>query len=160
MGKALANKGRTVIEVGDLVRDHSLYDGIDEERGSLEVDPDHLAERLPPLLPDGDLILIGHLSHLVQVDLVVVLRCRPSVLRGRLEARGWSPSKVQENVEAEALDVILMEALDSGHETVEVDTTGRSPSRTVEALEEILAGEREKYAVGHVDWSQEILGWY
>jgi adenylate kinase len=119
-----------------------------------------LAERLPPLLPDGDLISLVTSPISFRSTFVVVLRVPPIGPKGELEARGWSPSKVQENVEAEALDVILMEALDSGHETVEVDTTGRSPSRTVEALEEILAGESDKYAVGHVDWSQEILGWY
>jgi hypothetical protein len=28
------------------------------------------------------------------------------------------------------------------------------------AVEKILAGESEKYPVGNVDWSQEVLGWF
>ncbi len=160
VGAALSERGRTVVELGDLVREHGLYEGRDEERGSLEVDPDVLAERLPTLLPAGDVVLVGHLSHLVDTDLVVVLRCRPSVLQGRLEARGWSPAKVRENIEAEALDVILVEAVESGVETVEVDTTDLPLAQVVAAAEEILAGERKKYEVGHVDWSQEVMGWY
>jgi len=160
VGASLAGKGRTVVELGDLVREHGVYAGMDEERGSLEVDPEELAERVPSLLPDGDVMLIGHLSHCVDADLIVVLRCRPSVLRKRLETRGWAPAKVQENVEAEALDVILVEAVESGHETLEVDTTEMTTAQVVASIEEILAGERKKYEVGHVDWSQEVLGWY
>jgi adenylate kinase len=96
----------------------------------------------------------------VPTDLVVVLRCRPSVLEKRLLAREWPLAKVRENVEAEALDVILVEAVESSVETVEVDTTEMSEGLVVAALEEILAGERAKYAIGNVDWSQEVLGWY
>lgn len=160
VGASLASKGRTVVELGDLVREHHLYAGMDEERGSLEVDPEELSERIPSLLPDGEVILVGHLSHYVDPDLVLVLRCRPSVLRKRLEARDWPPAKVQENVEAEALDVILVEAVESGRETVELDTTELTTEQAVASVEEILAGERKKYEVGHVDWSQEVMGWY
>jgi adenylate kinase len=143
-----------------MVKEHGLYDGLDEERGSLEVDPEVLASRVPGLLPQGAVLLIGHLSHLVPVDLIVVLRCRPSVLEKRLANRSWPPSKVQENVEAEALDVILVEAVETGLETVEVDTTTMSTAEVADAVEAILNGEREKYAVGNVDWSSEVLGWY
>lgn len=159
-GSVLASRGRRVIELGDLIREHHLYEGRDEERGSLEVDPDALAERLPSLLPPGDVVLVGHLAHLVPTDLIVVLRCRPSVLVKRLEARGWPEAKVRENMEAEALDVILVEAVESGVETTEVDTTNLTTGQVADAVEEILAGEREKYAVGNTDWSQEVLGWY
>lgn len=159
-GRALSANGRAVVELGDLIQEHHLYEGADEERGSLEVDPEMLAERVPGLLPSGDVVLIGHLSHLVPVDLVIVLRCRPSVLEARLAGRGWPEAKVRENMEAEALDVILVEAVESSIETVEIDTTGMSTTQVAEAVEEILAGEREKYAVGNTDWSQEVLDWY
>ncbi|MDW5564019.1 MAG: adenylate kinase family protein [Methanomassiliicoccus sp.] len=160
MGAILASRGREIIELGDLIKKHALHDGMDEERGSLEVDPDYLAERLPDLLPDGEIVLIGHLAHLVGADLIIVLRCSPSVLERRLEARGWSEAKVRENMEAEALDVILVEAVESEQETLEIDTTDMTPAEVADAVEEILAGEREKYAVGNIDWSQEVLGWY
>lgn len=159
-GRVLAARGRKVIELGDLIKEHNLYEGRDEERGSLEVDPDVLAERLPPLLPKDEVLLVGHLSHLGPTDLIIVLRCRPSVLEMRLAARGWPEAKVRENVEAEALDVILVEAVESERETVEVDTTTMAIEQVADAVEEILGGERQKYAVGNVDWSQEVLGWY
>ncbi len=160
VGSVLATRGRLVLELGDLVKEHRLYEAMDEERQSLEVDPEVLEERLPSLLPSGDFILVGHLSHLVPVDLVIVLRCRPSVMEQRLKARGWPEAKVRENMEAEALDVILVEAVESEQETVEIDTTSLTVQQVADAVEEILAGEREKYAVGNIDWSQEVLGWY
>jgi adenylate kinase len=129
-------------------------------RGSLEVDPDVLADRVPALLPLGEVILVGHLSHLLPVDLVIVLRCRPSVLEARLRGRDWPEAKVRENLEAEALDVILVEAVESDAETVEIDTTEMTAAQVADAVENILTGEREKYAVGNIDWSQEVLGWY
>jgi len=74
--------------------------------------------------------------------------------------RGWADAKVRENMEAEALDVILVEAVESERETVEIDTTEMSKDQVADAVEDVLAGEREKYAVGNIDWSQEVLGWY
>lgn len=159
-GLALRARGRHVVELGDLIREHGLHEGVDEERGSLEVDADVLTDRVPALLPAGEVLLIGHLSHLVPSELVIVLRCRPSVLEKRLMGRGWADAKVRENMEAEALDVILVEAVESERETVEIDTTEMSKDQVADAVEDVLAGEREKYAVGNIDWSQEVLGWY
>lgn len=107
-----------------------------------------------------DAILVGHLSHHLTVDLIVVLRCRPSVLAIRLGERGYSQDKVKENVEAEALDVILIEAVETDRPVLEVDTTTKEVPEVVAAMEDILAGEREKYAIGHIDWSEEVLGWF
>ncbi len=160
VGVILERRGRAIAELGDLIKEHGLYDGRDEERGSLEVDTEVLSARLPELLPKGDLLLLGHLSHLVANDLVIVLRCRPSVLEKRLLSRGWPPAKVRENVQAEALDVILVEAVESGRETVEIDTTALSPNEVADAVEDILKGERKKYEVGNVDWSSEVLDWF
>ncbi len=105
------------------------------------------------------MILVGHLSHLLPVDIVVALRCHPEILRRRLEKRGWESSKIQENVEAEALGVICQEAL-VGAEAFEIDTTDASPDEVVRAILLILKGEGEKYRAGKVDWSQVILSWY
>lgn len=159
-GAILAKTGYQVVELGDLVKQHGLHDGLDELRGSLEVDPEKLSAQLPKLLPKGDVILVGHLSHLVPTNLIVVLRCRPSVLEKRLQNRGWPIAKIKENVEAEALDVILIEAVESGVEVLEVDTTTMEPKDVAGAVEEMLRGERKKYQVGNVDWSSEVLDWF
>jgi adenylate kinase len=58
------------------------------------------------------------------------------------------------------VDVILIEALEEVPEVCEVDTTELSPEDVARAIEDILKGKREKYRVGDVDWSQEVLSWF
>jgi adenylate kinase len=160
VGAILRAHGLTVIEVSDIASEAGLLHERDESRGSFEVDLDELEYATDRRLADVDAILVGHLSHLVRHDLCIVLRCSPSVLRSRLEGRGWSASKVNENVEAEALDSILVEALEEEGPVLEVDTSKKGPAEVADAVMEILAGKTEKYQPGHIDWSGEVLQWY
>ena len=148
----LVDAGYTVIDLNALVKDGSSL-GKDAERGSLIADLDRLAEYVGKL--QGDYILEGHISHLLPADQVIVLRAAPAVLRKRLKERGWSPAKIAENVEAEALDVILVEALELHSNVREIDTTARSPEETAAAVREVLAGT-DKYKPGSVDFSEEL----
>lgn len=153
----LQKEGLVVVEVGDLARQEGLLLELDKERDSYDVDLDGLEDLTRRM--QGDVVLVGHLSHLLDVDLVIVLRCQPRQLAERLQARRYSAAKVAENVEAEALDVILVESIEGGAEVCEVDTTGRTPEEVASSVLEILHGERTKYLPGHLDWSQEALGW-
>lgn len=155
----LRRRGREVVEISDIVRSGRVSTALDEERDSLEVDTDELDEVVRKEYGRGT-ILVGHLSHFLSVDLIIVLRCRPSVLAERLRARGWSDVKIRENVEAEGCDVILVEAVESGAAVAEIDATSMSAEQVADAIEEVLAGEREKYAAGNVDWSDEVMGWF
>src|SRR5438034_11600367 len=96
----------------------------------------------------------------MDVNIAIVLRCRPSVLRSRLEARGWPPEKVCENVEAEGIDVILQEAVGRLPFVYEIDTTTLTAEQTANAVLGILQGKAEGHAPGSVDWSEEVLSWY
>jgi len=156
----LRSRGREVIDLGDYAKEHGLLSGFDEARGSYEVDPRKLDRALKEVVRKDEVLLIGHLSHLLTVDIVLVLRCRPSVLAERLRKRGWPEEKIRENMEAEACDVILVEALERTGNVLEIDTTALGPEETAKAVEEILAGEREKYAYGNIDWSEEVLDWF
>ncbi len=160
VGDILRSRGHNVIELGEFIKENELYGELDEERGSYDVDPEELDVVLKQKLPGGTVLLVGHLSHLVSVDVVIVLRCRPSVLASRLSERGYSRAKVKENMEAEGCDVILIESTELVNDVCEIDTTELSPEKVAGSIEEILEGEREKYAIGHVDWSDEVLGWF
>src|SRR5438093_193638 len=81
-------------------------------------------------------------------------------LRSRLEARGWPPEKVRENVEAEAIDVILQGAVGRLAFVYEIDTTTLTAEQTATAVLGILQGKAEGHAPGSVDWSEEVLSWY
>jgi adenylate kinase len=148
-----------VTELGDLAKEKNLLGKLDRRRGTYEVDVEKLDLAVAETEAGQTTILVGHLSHLITSDMVIVLRCRPSVLAARLRSRGYPEQKVAENAEAEALDVILVESVETGREVYEIDTTGISPEETADAILEILAGEKEKYAIGNIDWSEEALDW-
>lgn len=161
----LAGEGWTVVELNDLARSSGSVVGRDEERGTDEVDVDLLHRAVVEHLrrgPTGRVLLVGHLAHLMPCDLVVVLRTSPSVLKARLEARGWAPSKVAENVEAEAVGVVLVEAmeLDDPVPVYEVDTSKDPPGETARLVAATLEGSAAGMEAGWVDWSEEVLGWY
>jgi adenylate kinase len=104
--------------------------------------------------------LAGHYSHLLSVNLAIVLRCHPKVLAERLRARGWAEGKVRENVEAEAIDAITQEAVARLPFAYEIDTTNSTPGAVAGITLEILQGKTQGREPGHVDWSDEVLSWY
>lgn len=139
-----------VVHLNDLIREEGLAEGEDPERGSLIADLDALKERLADR---EDVIVESHLAHHIDVDRVVVLRCHPRELRERLLSRGEDSAKAAENAEAEALDVILSEAVEAhGLENVyEIDTTDRDPDSVAADIEAVITGERAPSA-GEVDF--------
>jgi len=158
-GEVLAARGYAVVDLDEAARREGCIAGRDEARGSDEVDVDALRTRLR--VPAKLAFLRAHYSHRMPVNLVVVLRCRPSVLRSRLEARGWPPEKVRENVEAEAIDVITQEAVAEGVPFVfELDTTDLTPVQAADGILGILQGRTSGREPGSVDWSEEVLSWY
>jgi len=144
-----------VIDINALVKGGMNF-GKDPERGCLEADMDALANYLATQNPDGTLILEGHFSHHF-ADMAIVLRLAPSQLKSRLEARGYSASKIKENLEAEALDVILVEAVELCDRVDEIDTTGKSPRQVAEIVEEIVRDDL-RLPPGQVDWLNEFFG--
>lgn len=161
VGKTSSSKlvrSMRVVHVNDIVDECGAAAGYDEVRMTKEVDVGKLGEAVSGM--KGDMLLEGHLSHLLGVDLAIVLRCSPKVLSERLSDKGWPEGKVRENVEAEAVDVILVEAVESAPVVCEIDTTDMSPAEVASAIEEIVAGETKKYPVGNVDWSREVLDWF
>jgi len=132
----------------ESVRDIALRIGAAEEVGDeLEVDVEALRNvRLE------DTVVDGHLSHHMPADVVIVLRANPRVIAERLEGRGYSREKLGENVEAELVDVVLVEALENNGHVIEVDTTGKAPEDVVEEIIELLRSGTKR-RVGIVDWS-------
>jgi adenylate kinase len=133
--------------------------GTDTIRGSTEIDVDCL--RNLDLGEYGETTLFeGHLSHFLPVEAVIVLRTSPAVLQERLASRGWPPEKVRENMEAEACDVILIEATELERTVYEVDTTAKSPAFVARDIQRIMSGDTADYLPGKTDWSEEVLSWY
>ena len=99
----------------------------------------------------GTLVLVGHLSHLLPVQEVFLLRASPAAIQRRLAGRGGTERSRRENVEAERIDLILQEAVDLGRTIYELDTTGRPPRTVANWLMRALTGEVPPRH-GQVDW--------
>jgi adenylate kinase len=156
-----------IIDLNWLIKNEGLNTGRDKQRGSLIADMDALQKRVDELISHETttVIIEGHLSHhLKGPDAVIVLRTRPSVLTRRLWHRGYLPEKITENIEAEALDVILIESMEQHHTVYEVETTTSTPedtSLTIRSLISLLeAGDYDHlkpYLPGRFDWSDEVF---
>lgn len=156
-----------IIDINKLIKDEGLHKGRDEQRGSLIADLPALQARVDELINSetATVIIEGHLSHLLMgTDAVIVLRTRPKVLGQRLAARGYTQEKTRENLEAEALDVILIEAVEHNERVYEVETTTSSPLQTSTEIQSIIklleAGDHsklDKYLPGRFDWSEEVF---
>ena len=156
--EVLARRGYTVVDLDEVARRDGFVTGRDAVRQTDEVDVEALRDGLR--VPAKIAFLRSHFAHRMRVNVAIVLRCRPSMLRQRLEARGWGPEKVRENVEAEAIDVILQEAVANLPFVYEVDTTDLTPEATADAILAVLQGKTKGHEPGSVDWTSEVLSWY
>jgi adenylate kinase len=100
----------------------------------------------------GHDVYVGHLAHLLPIRDAVVLRCHPLELARRLaRARRGSAVDRTGNVAAEALDIVLSEALDLRRRVWEIDTTGRTVDAVAAEVRQRIA-RRGPAQVGRVDW--------
>ena len=157
----LRSRGYDVIDMNAHIREHGLLGKLDVARDTHEVDLEALNDSLDGIrAEDGIHFMDSHLSHFMDCRGIIVLRCRPSVLAKRLEARGYGPEKVRENVQSEILDVILCEATESDIPVFEVDCSDCDVSDSADAIEKIVKGESEDYLPGKTDWSEEMEEWF
>ncbi|CAD7704056.1 unnamed protein product [Ostreobium quekettii] len=104
------------INVGDIVKDQGLHDGWDDQYQSWIVDEDKVCDYLEDIMSEGATIVEYHSCDFFPerwMDLVVVLRTNNTTLYERLEKRGYSEAKIQENVTCEIMNVVLDEAMES-----------------------------------------------
>ena len=153
----LRERGHDVLDMTQYIKDNGLREEYDAERDTYDVD----VERLNDCLADYDNIIFeGHLAHFMDVDSVIVLRCHPDVMKGRLEARGYSEEKVRENIQAEVLDVILFEAVESGIPTFSVDTSHGIVERTADEIEDVMKGDVIGHMPEDISWAEEMDKWF
>jgi adenylate kinase len=153
--KILAKRGHSTITVEELASRYGAIESVGLEK---EVDTEKLLAAVSE--PAGTVIVVGHLAHYVPNTLCIILRCHPETIRKRLSSRNYAKEKVMENMEAEAIDIILTEALEAWQNVFEVDTTGLSPESVADAIERIMNGDAVEYSPGKIDWSGAVMDWY
>lgn len=153
--------GLKLIDLNDLIGEIGIYET--DPEGTRLVDPDDLRGLSGDIFSQSKGVIVeGHLSHLLpseDITNVVVLRTHPETLRERLEGRDYPEEKIRDNLESEALDVILEEAIqEQGIQKIhEIDTTDTTPSECLETIKRALKGEIE-LKPGSVDWLEDYYG--
>ena len=102
------------LSINTVAQERGCISGKDTQLNSLIVDEDLLLDALENEVPtDGGYLIDWHACDLFPeswIDLVVVLRASTEVLYDRLVARGYKANKVEENIDAEVMQVLLDEA--------------------------------------------------
>ncbi|MBR9689806.1 MAG: AAA family ATPase [Candidatus Altiarchaeota archaeon] len=142
-GKTTASKilskilGLQIINLNELLSNEFAIER-DAERDTLIVDVERAVSEFQ--FPK-EAIVDGHLSHFVRSNFVIVLRCKPKNLYQRLQSKAWSVNKTEENVEAEALNIIAGEAYEMNDKVFEIDTTNKTPNEVVEDILKAIKGK-------------------
>ncbi|EGS20967.1 uncharacterized protein CTHT_0028060 [Thermochaetoides thermophila DSM 1495] len=141
------------ISINQIVKDKECHEGYDEEYQSWIVDEDKLLDAIEDEVTKGGCIIDWHACDLFPkswIDLVVVLRVDTATLYDRLTERKYPEKKLQENIDAEIMDVLIQEAREAYDEEIVVElesvTTDQMESN-VERIEQWLKQWKEDNGV-------------
>jgi len=157
----MALNGWKVLSLADLAREHGCLGSVDDEDGAAPIDVHQLADAwIPP--SEGRWLVDGHLSHLLDLDGIVLLRCSPAVLEQRLFERGYSADKVRSNVEWEMVAGHWSELMEFEIEypLLELDAGAVSTSELVKRVSAWVEGGLDSPSPGGqanaaIDWLSE-----
>jgi len=152
-----------IIDLNKLVFSEGIHAGKDEKRDSYAVELGKLEKKVKhSQIPEGvDVLMEGHLSHLLPADIVIVLRTEPREIMKRLGKRDYSQEKIRENADAEALDVILVESVEVSDKVFEIDTSDMMPMAVAESVISIIESLKkgripEEFLPGKIDWIDQV----
>eukprot|EP00607_Mallomonas_marina_P002027 CAMPEP_0182429310 /NCGR_PEP_ID=MMETSP1167-20130531/25676_1 /TAXON_ID=2988 /ORGANISM="Mallomonas Sp, Strain CCMP3275" /LENGTH=170 /DNA_ID=CAMNT_0024612753 /DNA_START=49 /DNA_END=557 /DNA_ORIENTATION=+ len=126
--------GLSYINVGELVIEHNCHEGKDEEYDTYILDDDKLIDVMDPMISNGGYVIDFHSCEIFPerwFELVLVLRADTTVLFDRLSSRGYSKTKLDENMEAEIMQVVM----DSARESYDENIVHELSSNTMDDLE-------------------------
>ena len=155
--------GYKFIDIGKLAEVEHIYLNVDTKRNTKVIDERRLARRLEHEAKsnDGKLVMASHYAEIFSpklVSKVIVLRAHPEELRRRLAQRGWSASKVKENLEAEIVGVCSSNALArfGKSKVYEIDTTTLRPNEVLRIATEILESKGGSFIIGSINWLADL----
>ena len=130
LAKALAERyGYHHVDINLLIKQRKLGEKYDRKRQCRVVDIKKLNRFLLQMIGWArqekiKLVLDSHLAHYLlpkAVDRCIVVTCDLKVLKRRLVKRGYSKTKVAENLECEIMEICEMEAREIGHKVQTID---------------------------------------
>ncbi|KAK3609201.1 hypothetical protein CHS0354_003181 [Potamilus streckersoni] len=135
LGAELAQRtGLNYINVGDLAKQEELYDGWDAQYQCPILNEDRVIDELEDTVNPGGNIVDYHGCDFFPerwFDIVFVLRTDNTILYKRLEQKGYTGKKLEDNIQCEIFQTILEEAVDSYNK----DIVHELPSNTSDDLE-------------------------
>ncbi|KAL8928016.1 MAG: hypothetical protein Q9208_002091 [Pyrenodesmia sp. 3 TL-2023] len=112
------------LSINQIAKERECHDGWDEAMESWIIDEDKLLDAIEDEIKAGGCLIDWHACDLFPeswIDLVVVLRSDSSILYDRLKARNYSEKKLQENMDAEIMEVLLSEAREAFEDELVVE---------------------------------------
>ena len=147
-----------LIDLNQLIENEHLYTGYHPEWGFKIVNLEDMCRRVNEIINklenNEELVIVeGHLAHYCEkADKVIVLRTHPMILNKRLQDKGFNEAKIQENIEAEALDICEFEAFQIHDDKVnEIDTSHKNPQEVLDLIIKVINNE-EHFPAGKVDF--------
>lgn len=119
--KLAKEKKYKYIDVNKIIKENKdVVSGYDKKLKTKIIDVEKLKKVLAGLIKNSrkNLVIDSHLSHYIDkkyVDKVYVVKTGIKILKKRLEKRGYSKDKIEENIEAELMDACYNEAKELGH---------------------------------------------
>ncbi|XBW37685.1 hypothetical protein QEN19_003269 [Hanseniaspora menglaensis] len=132
----------TLFNISEFAKDENIFESYDEDRKSHVIDEDELLNRLEGPLRNGGCIIDWHCNDIFPerlIDLVIVLKCGTSALYDRLKARKYHDAKIQENIDAEIMSVVLEDALESYDKRIVIELPSESEEQIEDNLSKIMA---------------------
>jgi adenylate kinase len=161
--------GVKVISLSEFAVKKDLILSFDSKRDTYVIDEEKIVPEIINLVKKSKtqdiscLIIEGHLTDIIPeelIDLVIVLRCDPDVLNGRLKSRGYSKEKILENVQSEILGncANFFVEKEMKKPLLEMDTSAIEIDKLVNIIVEIISREKNitKYALGKIDWLEKL----
>lgn len=155
--------GYDSVSVKQLAEKRGLIGAVDPDDDARPIDVDALSLMLAEEWSEQggvDLLVDGHLSHLLPVDAIVIIRCHPNTLERRLRERGYSSEKIAENLEWELMGGVWNDIGEDGETPVlevdsSTDSTSITTARIVSWLRDGFKPERPERSI---DWIEMVHG--
>ena len=140
LSKLFESNNIPVYSVKQLAEQYGCIGAEDQLDGAQEIDIHKLSDDWENE-ESGLVIIEGHLSHFLDLDAIVLLRCNPNEVEKRLEARGYSNQKVKSNYEWELIAGNWSELLEFEIELpiIELDSTSQSPEELFQLVNDWIA---------------------
>ncbi|XP_046358973.2 adenylate kinase isoenzyme 6-like [Haliotis rufescens] len=138
--------GFNYINVGDVAKQHDLYDGWDDKYQCPVLDEDRVIDELEEVMSSGRNVVDYHGCDFFPerwFDIVIVLRTNNHELYERLEKRGYSGKKLEENIQCEIFQTILDEAREAYKPEIVHEVPSNTPDEMEDNLDKISAWVQE-----------------